>query len=206
MTATLGGHLLEGTHVVLEPIGVGHALALYSAADPSCLTYHPMRPSEWSVMGFAKYIEAMLAEPNRASYLVRWKQDSSVVGTTSFLDIRQAHLGVEIGATWIGSLWRGTAVNPEMKLLLFQLAFDSWGAHRVQLKCDGRNIQSQRAIEKLGAVREGVLRKHLVLSDGFVRDTVMYSVTAADWPAVKNGLVERLAAFEDRTGAPTGSA
>ncbi|MCX5690528.1 MAG: GNAT family protein [Planctomycetota bacterium] len=196
METTLSGHVLEGSHVVLEPIGVGHAPVLFAAADPSCVTYHPARPDEWTIQGFARYIDSMTADANRAAYLVRLCEDGTVVGTTSFLDIRPAHRGVEIGATWIGSLWRGTIVNPQMKLLMLELAFERWCAIRVQLKCDARNVQSQRAIERLGARREGVLRQHMVLADGFVRDTVMYSIIASEWPAIRNGLHERIHGLE----------
>jgi RimJ/RimL family protein N-acetyltransferase len=86
-----------------------------------------------------------------------------------------------------------------MKLLMLELAFERWGAIRVQLKCDGRNVQSQRAIERLGARREGVLRQHLVLSDGFVRDTVMYSIIASEWPAIRDGLQTRIEGLEGQT-------
>ena len=199
METTLSGHVLEGSHVVLEPIGVGHAPVLFAAADPSCLTYHPSRPDEWTIPGFARYIDTMNADAHRAAYLIRLRADGTVVGTTSFLDIRAAHRGVEIGATWIGSLWRGTIVNPQAKLLMLELAFARWGALRVQLKCDGRNVQSQRAIERLGALREGVLRQHLVLADGFVRDTVMYSIIASEWPAIREGLEKRVERLEAQT-------
>jgi RimJ/RimL family protein N-acetyltransferase len=109
------------------------------------------------------------------------------------MDIRPKHMGLEIGTTWIGRAHQGTKVNPESKLLLLAHAFERLGCERVQLKTDGRNLQSQHAIEKLGAVKEGVLRKHMIMPDGFVRDTVMYSIVAAEWPDVKRGLEARLA-------------
>jgi RimJ/RimL family protein N-acetyltransferase len=110
------------------------------------------------------------------------------VGSTRYIDIRRAHRGLEIGWTWIGREWQRTAVNSECKRLLLEHAFEVLGALRVQLKTDARNTRSQRAIERLGAKREGVLRAHMVLADGFVRDSVMYSVIAAEWPSVKQGL------------------
>jgi RimJ/RimL family protein N-acetyltransferase len=114
------------------------------------------------------------------------------VGTSSYLDAQPEHRGVEIGFTWIAPAHRGTSVNPESKLLMLSHAFDEKGAERVQLKCDARNTQSQAAIARLGAVREGVLRKHRVLPDGFVRDTVMFSITRAEWPGVREGLGARI--------------
>lgn len=91
-----------------------------------------------------------------------------------------------------GRSFQGTSVNPECKYLMLRHAFEDWGAMRVQLKTDRRNLQSQRAIEKLGAVREGVLRKHMLLPDGYERDTVMYSIIDDEWPAIRDRLIERL--------------
>ena len=103
---------------------------------------------------------------------------------TCYLDIRAKERGLEIGFTWLAKALQGTQVNPECKYLLLRHAFEEQHALRVQLKTDGRNKQSQRAIEKLGAVREGVLRKHMIMPDGYVRDTVMYSITERqNWPA-----------------------
>jgi RimJ/RimL family protein N-acetyltransferase len=96
--------------------------------------------------------------------------------------------------TWIGKPHRGTKVNPEIKLLMIGHAFEVMGCERVQLKTDGRNIHSQRAIEKLGAKKEGILRRHGQMPDCFMRDTVMYSILPEEWPEVKAGLLARLAA------------
>jgi RimJ/RimL family protein N-acetyltransferase len=112
---------------------------------------------------------------------------------TGYLEIRPAHRGLEIGRTWIGRAFQGTRVNPESKLLLLRHAFEDLGAARVQLKTDVRNLQSQRAIEKLGAVKEGVLRRYQMRSNGFIRDTMVFSIIAEEWPAVKAGLERRLA-------------
>jgi RimJ/RimL family protein N-acetyltransferase len=108
------------------------------------------------------------------------------------MDIQNANRGVEIGTTWIGRAYHGTRVNPEAKYLLLRHAFEEQGAIRVQLKTDSRNQQSQRAIEKLGAVKEGVLRNHMIMPDGYFRHTVMYSITDAEWPAAKARLEARL--------------
>ena len=111
---------------------------------------------------------------------------------TTYLDIRAPHDGLEIGWTWYAEEHRGTRVNPECKLLMLTHAFEMLKCVRVQLKCDERNMQSQRAIEKLGAKREGVLRRHGILPDGFVRNTVMYSIIDSEWPTVRSGLKARL--------------
>ena len=108
------------------------------------------------------------------------------------MDIRPEHRSLEIGSTWIGRAYHGTKINPECKLLLLQHAFENLGCLRVQLKTDERNLQSRAAIEKLGAKFEGTLRKHMVLHDGFVRNSAMYSITDEEWPAVKERCIKRL--------------
>jgi RimJ/RimL family protein N-acetyltransferase len=115
------------------------------------------------------------------------------VGSTRFGDIAPEHGRVEIGWTWIAPSRQRTAVNTEAKLLQLTYAFETLGAGRVALKTDARNSRSQRAIERLGAVREGVLRRHIRLPDGYMRDTVYYSILGDEWPAVKARLEERLA-------------
>ena len=111
---------------------------------------------------------------------------------TTYLDIRPEHRGLEIGMTWYAPSARGTKVNPEAKLLLLEHAFERLDAIRVQLKTDQRNVQSQRAIAKLGAVYEGTLRNHMIFESGYIRNTVMYSITPEEWPSVKQGLLDRL--------------
>jgi N-acetyltransferase len=132
------------------------------------------------------------AEGARVAYAVRRLSDGAVVGTTSYLTIRPAHRGVEIGSTFYRPDARGGPINPECKLLLLAHAFAA-GAIRVELVTDARNLRSQAAIAKLGAVREGTLRKHKITWTGHQRDTVVFSITQADWPAVEAALEARLA-------------
>jgi N-acetyltransferase len=121
----------------------------------------------------------------------------SVVGTTSYLDVSVADARLEVGATaYTPALW-GSAVNPEVKLLLLGHAFETLGGGRVQLKTDVRNRRSQCAIERLGARHEGTLRRYQRRADGSLRDTVMFSVTAEEWPQVRRALVDRLARADD---------
>ena len=115
------------------------------------------------------------------------------VGSTRFGDIDVPSERLEIGWTFLApSRWR-TAINSEAKLLQLRYAFDELGAGRVALKTDARNLRSQAAIERLGGVREGVLRRHMRLPDGFIRDSVYYSILSDEWPAVRERLEERLA-------------
>jgi RimJ/RimL family protein N-acetyltransferase len=114
------------------------------------------------------------------------------IGSTRYLDIQPQHRGLEIGGTWYGVAYQRSAVNTECKYLLLRHAFEVLSCLRVQLKTDLRNERSQRAIERIGAVREGVLRNHMILPDGHVRSSVYYSLLNLEWPAVKAKLEEKL--------------
>jgi N-acetyltransferase len=120
----------------------------------------------------------------------------TVVGWTSFLDISPKDARLEIGSTAYDPRVWGSVVNPECKLLLLGYAFEELRMGRVQLKTDIRNHRSQQAIHRLGATYEGVLRRHQRRSDGTVRDTVMFSVIAEEWPAVRARLADRVSAFD----------
>lgn len=116
----------------------------------------------------------------------------SAVGTTSFYRVVPEHKRLEVGKTWLGAPYRRTHINTTAKYLLLTHAFETLLANRVELNTDARNLRSQRAMERLGAVRDGVLRCHTVMRDGFVRDTVNYSFTMRDWPATKDRLLKVL--------------
>lgn len=120
------------------------------------------------------------------------ERDGAVVGTTSFLDVSVPDARLEIGSTMYAPSEWGTDLNPTCKYLLMSYAFGELGMGRVQLKTDVRNMRSRNAIERLGARCEGVLRRYQRRADGTVRDTVMYSVIAEDWPAVCDGLIARI--------------
>ncbi len=184
---------LIGDAVRLEPLVARHAADLALAARPELFRFLLDRPAAWDALGFESYIARALAMPNRAAFAIVDQRQARAVGSTSFLDIRPEHRGLEIGHTWIAKSAQGTRVNPEAKLLLLRHAFESLGCVRVQLKTDARNEHSQRAMAKLGCVREGVLRRHMILPDGFVRDTVMFSITDSEWPTVRAALLARLA-------------
>ena len=117
------------------------------------------------------------------------------VGITTYRDVDERHRTLEIGGTWLGRPWWRTAINTEAKLLFLGHAFDALGANRVAIKTDIRNERSQAAIERLGAVREGVVRHQYIRPDGTLRDTVLYSVIPEEWPAVRAHLRARLAAY-----------
>lgn len=182
---------LDGRVVRVEPLSVGHAAELWEVADPSLFVY----VWSWDASSFDAFrasIEKALRLPDWCPFAIVSQETGKAIGSTSYLEIRPAHRGLEIGSTWIARLYQGTPVNPENKYLLLRHAFETLGAIRVQLKTDGRNLHSQRAIAKLGAKLEGTMRKHIVMPDGYFRDTVMYSITYDEWPEVKAGLEARL--------------
>lgn len=129
------------------------------------------------------YYQAALEAANALPFVI--VVGGEVAGSTRFGDIQLANAGMEIGWTWLHPRYHGTGVNRRMKFLLLQHAFETMGMERVQLKTDILNLRSQRAIAGLGAVREGTLRAHMRRPDGTMRDTVMYSILRAEWPAVK---------------------
>jgi len=179
---------LTGRHVRLEPIEDRHRDDLLAAAAEDPDTFRYTLSQLWKG---AEAWPAYLADAQRPMF-VTWATvlaaDDRAVGSTRFGDISPADGRVEIGWTWIAPSQQRTAVNTEAKLLQLTYAFEELGATRVALKTDARNERSQRAIERIGGVREGVLRRHMRLPDGYLRDTVYYSILADDWPEAKGRL------------------
>lgn len=193
---TLGPDILEGRFVRLEPVTPDLVADVRAALNCD--------PDTWAIMGASAYGErfdgwwldaqAEAAARSRITYAVRRLSDGAVVGSTSLMNIRWPHRGVEIGWTFYRPDARGGPVNPECKRLLMAHAFDG-GAIRVELMVDLRNGRSQAAVAKLGAVREGVMRRHKITWTGHLRDTVVFSVIDTEWPAVRTALDERLSRF-----------
>ncbi len=185
---------LAGDVVTLEPLRREHASALATAAADGRLwelwyTSVPTRE------GMAGAIEALLAEQaagTRLPFVVR-RAGGPVVGATTYLNIEPDMPRLEIGSTWTAASAQRTGVNAESKLLLLGHAFEVLGCLAVEFRTHWHNRQSRAAIERLGAKQDGVLRSHRRLPDGSLRDTVVYSITAGEWPAVRNGLRARLA-------------
>ena len=192
---TISPVVLEGHGVRLEPLQAGHAGALEAVAGDGRL-WELWFTSVPEPGGVGSYIEAALAGQSAGHMLpwvVRLAQDGLIVGTTRYHDIVAAIDRVEIGYTWYGKRHQRTHVNTACKLLLFQHAFESLGCRVVGLRTDNFNFASQRAIEALGAKKDGVLRRHQARRDGTVRDSVIYSVLAEEWPDVKRHLELRIA-------------
>jgi len=188
---------LRGGCVVLEPLDRSHAADLFAAADDPDVWRHLSARRPDSVAAMAELVDAALAAHDRGER-VPWVQRSAVtgkaVGATSYYDVDEARRSVAIGYTWLGRPWWGTGLNTEAKLLLLTRAFDDLGAVRVFWHTDIRNDRSQRAIERLGARREGVLRMHMQRPDGTWRDTVQYSMTVYEWPTAQATLRKRISA------------
>lgn len=185
---------LQSARLRLEPLVADHAPALQACARDGQLwtlrvTSVPA-PHET-----ADYISAALAGQaagHMLPFVVRELPSGEIVGTTRYHDIVPAIGRLEIGYTWYARSWQRTHVNTGAKLLLLQHAFDTLGAKLVGWRTDNFNFASQRAIERLGAKRDGVLRHHAPRRDGTVRDTVMYSVAAGEWPEVRAHLEHQL--------------
>jgi RimJ/RimL family protein N-acetyltransferase len=184
---------IQGDLVKLVPISMDHLEGLWEAAKPDQIWMY-MATKVRTRAETAQMIETALSEREKgtAYTFTVLGIKNKIVGSTRFMDISTFHKSAEIGWTWYHpSVWR-TKVNTECKLLLLEHAFEKWNLTRVQLKIDSRNIRSQLAIERLGAVREGTLRKDRRLSDGYVRDTVYFSILRDEWEEVKKGLMMKL--------------
>jgi RimJ/RimL family protein N-acetyltransferase len=184
---------LQGGHVLLEPMQAGHAGELEAAAADGRLweLWYTSVPEPGAV---GRYIEAALAG-QAAGHMLPFvvRADGRIVGSTRFHDIVREIDRVEIGYTWYAQSVQRSHVNTECKLALLRHAFGDLGCRVVGLRTDNFNFASQRAIERLGARRDGVIRHHAPRRDGSVRDTVMYSILAAEWPDVERHLRSRLA-------------
>ncbi|MCU1286911.1 MAG: family N-acetyltransferase [Acidobacteriales bacterium] len=187
---------LTGTRAELVPLEVSHIEALYEAGrDPQAFRYFRNRMT--SVEDMRTYMMEGLATQTKGTDLP-WvildrEQGNKVVGSTRLFDVQLANRNGEIGHTWLNpSVWR-TRINTECKYMILRHCFETLNFLRVQLKTDLRNVRSQEAIARLGAVREGVWRNHVIMHDGYIRSSVVFSVLAEEWPGVKGKLEEALA-------------
>jgi N-acetyltransferase len=187
--------VLEGEHVRLEPLAASHSADLEAAAaeDPATFRYMGINIAAHGWEAWLREALDGVADGRYVAWATVDRASGRAIGSTRFGDIAPEHGRVEIGWTWIAASHQRTAANTEAKLLQLRYAFDELDATRVALKTDARNQRSQAAIERLGAVREGVLRRHIRLPDGFLRDTVYYSILSDEWPVVKARLEGRLA-------------
>lgn len=186
--------VLENEFVRLEPLSLSHHDDLVAAVRVGELwrTWYTSIPSP---EGMADVITQRLALHGKGA-MVPWAvidpRSGSAVGMTTYLNVDPVNRRLEVGSTWLGKAAHGTRINPAAKVLLLGRAFEDLGCGAVELRTHWHNRQSRAAIEKLGAKQDGVLRNHMVLSNGTVRDTVVYSIIDGEWPAVKVALQQRL--------------
>ncbi len=186
---------LESGQVRLEALTLAHAEELFEAGKTDTLWRYMPVDAPKSVDDVRAWISEAVentAAGKEAAFAIIHLGDNKAVGSTRYMNFEPAHRGVEIGWTWIGVQYHRSAVNTHCKYMLLEHAFETLGAIRVQLKTDSRNQQSRKAIERIGARREGVLRNHMILADGHYRDTVVYSITLKEWPEKKKSLRLRL--------------
>jgi len=191
----LGPWPLAGRFVTLEPLEPHHHAELVRIADaePDIFAYMPLDVAN----GFAPKLAFIAGENAKGAwrtFAVRRRADDALVGSSSYMAIAPADARLEIGATWFVAEARGTAVNPETKLLMLENAFKA-GYNRVEFKTDANNARSRAALRKLGATEEGTLRGHIWMPQGYFRDSVYFSILAAEWPGIRAGLERRLARF-----------
>jgi RimJ/RimL family protein N-acetyltransferase len=186
--------VLEGRLVRLEPLSEAHISELFAAGNDEeiwrYMRYGEMR-AEADMRLWVLSILELAKQGTDLPFAVIDRPSGSAIGATRYLDIQPQNRAAEIGGTWYGTAYQRTGVNTECKYLLLRHAFEALGCIRVQFKADLRNDRSQRALERIGAVREGVLRDHIILPDGYRRSSVYYSILDVEWQGVKATL-ERL--------------
>lgn len=184
---------LENKRVLLRPLVAEdiQELAPLALGEPELWRYTATRIMDRQ--GLECYIDLALRERDSQisiPFLVVDKVNNRVAGSTRYMPVAE-HKRVEIGWTWIGKAYQGTGLNKAMKWLMLQHAFEQMDMNRVELKTSERNLTSQRAIQSIGGVREGVLRSHMINDDGTVRNSVYYSIIKEEWPAVKSNVFQK---------------
>ena len=187
---------LRGRYLTLEPLEERHAPDLFEVLrDEEVCRYllwpPPARMEE--TLTLIRQAHDLMARRESIVFAQVWNETGRAIGSTRLLDVRPADRQVEIGSTFLARAFWRTAANTESKLLFLEHCFERLGCVRVALKTDARNVRSQEALARLGAVREGTLRRHMNVR-GFQRDTVYFSILDDEWPAVKRRLTERLTA------------
>jgi N-acetyltransferase len=184
---------LTGSYVQLEPLDPDvHAAPMFAHFDPRVTEYLSRGGAPiTAVADLHTHLRELNQIPSRCNWAVRMRATGEVAGRISYSEGKSSDKWVEIGTMLMPAFWGGKA-NPEGKLLLMTRAFETLELNRVQFKVDARNARSQGSMAKLGAVREGVLRQYQIRPDGYVRDSVMYSVLRSEWPDIKARLRARL--------------
>ena len=186
-TRTMHSPTLIGAHVILEPLSLAHVDALCAVGlDPEIwkFTTSSIRNRD-EMVAFVETALQWQRDGTAVPFATIDRASKRVVGSSRFANIAPEHKRAEIGWTWIARDFQRTYVNTEAKYLMLRLAFEEWKYLRVELKTSSRNARSRAAILRLGAVEEGTLRKHMINADGSSRDSVYFSITDDEWPAVR---------------------
>ncbi len=185
---------LRGRRVLLEPLERKHLAGLRSAIEdgdlwsiPVTVVPHPDDLPDFFDLAESRY-RAQLERPFATIDLA----SGTVVGSTRFMNINREHRRVEIGFTFIAKSWQRTHINTEAKYLMLRHAFEEWDCERVELLTDALNTQSRRAILRIGAKEEGILRNHMIMRDGRLRDSAIHSIVADEWAGIKQSLEQRI--------------
>ena len=181
---------LENEIVLLRPLSSEDMVGILAAGSyPEIWRYMSIIiENESHVHNFVDNALSARAENKEFPFVIVDKKSGEIIGSTRFMDIDEKHKRIEIGFTWLTPAYWRTALNTNCKYLLLQYCFEVLSLQRVQIKTDHENIRSQKAIERIGATKEGILRNHMLRKDGTTRHTVMFSITNEEWPEVKNNL------------------
>lgn len=186
---------LTGDHVRLEPLSQNRAEELITASEDGSLSdlWYTVIPHRDSMTEEINRRLGLYQAGTMMPFATIDLTSGKAVGMTTFMNMKLENLKVEIGSTWLAHSAQGTVINPEAKLLMLTYAFDELGCNAVELRTHEKNEQSRAAIEKLGAKLDGILRNDMVMPNGTIRNTAVYSITTEEWPTVRKGLHVRLA-------------
>lgn len=192
---------LEGNYVLLRPPITTDVFGLSEAAKDGEIWNNPYAffPHENDISVF---LQDLLKANSFLSFIIVDKRSDTIVGTTRYLNIDHDNHRMEIGHTWIAKSFRRTAVNTEMKFLMLQYAFEKLKCVAIEMRTDVLNITSRKAIERLGAKEDGILRNHKIMRNGRIRDTVCYSIIQSEWPLVKENLLQKMIHYDNNYSCP----
>ena len=190
---------LAGEHIVLEPLSLEHQAALSIAVTDGSLweLWYTSAPHPDDMKAYIEKALAAEARGEALAFAVRDRYSGEIVGCTRICNWQQQHRRLEIGYTWYSKSAQRSAVNTEAKLLLLSYAFETLDVMAVEFRTHVQNQPSRQSICRLGANQDGILRNHQILSNGTVRDTVVYSIIDTEWPEVKQDLKDKLSAYQD---------
>ena len=186
---------LRGRRVLLEPLAAAHLPGLAAALADGELWRIPVTlvPHPDELPAFFETAQTRLRAQRELAFATIDIESQATVGSTRFMNIDRDNRRVEIGFTFIARAWQRSHINTEAKLLMLNHAFDTWQCNRVELITDVLNDKSRNAIRRIGAQEEGILRSHMIMRDGRLRDSVVYSIVRSEWPDVKASLTRRVA-------------